>query len=107
MRVNEVAVPIGMSWYEVTILSLTKLTHLANPLQWDAPTINYDFDVTVYSDGTVHVNGSHDGFPAYEIYKSINGGSSSYTIDQYNPYDHGNDITALYPPEDVPLSTTV
>jgi hypothetical protein len=85
--------------------------HLAvdssNPLVLGAPAINYDFDVTVYSDGTVKVTGAHDGFPAYEMYKCINNGSSWYTIYQYNPYDNGKDVSALAPPEDVSVSRTV
>ncbi|MCG7408570.1 DUF3238 domain-containing protein [Paenibacillus sp. ACRRX] len=46
-----------------------------NPLFTDAPNIDWKYDVTVKSDGTVTVVGEHDGYPAHEIYKRVDNGT--------------------------------
>ncbi|WP_160036960.1 DUF3238 domain-containing protein [Paenibacillus sp. An7] len=47
----------------------------ANPLMPGSPAINYQFYVYVSKAGQIRLEGMHDGFPSYEVYASVNGGT--------------------------------
>jgi len=44
----------------------------SNPLNVYAPTVDYLLIVHAKKDGTVEIQGAHDGFPCYEFYKQVN-----------------------------------
>ncbi len=46
----------------------------SNPLNINAPTVDYLLIVHVKKDGTVDIEGKHDGFPCYEFYKQTDFG---------------------------------
>ncbi|MDM5153704.1 DUF3238 domain-containing protein [Bacillus sp. DX1.1] len=46
----------------------------SNPLNVYAPPVDYLLIVHVKKDGTVDIEGAHDGFPCYEFYKEVNFG---------------------------------
>ncbi|PFH88464.1 DUF3238 domain-containing protein [Bacillus sp. AFS088145] len=46
----------------------------SNPLNLNAPTVDYHLNVHVKKDGIVDIEGRHDGFPCYEFYKQVNFG---------------------------------
>ncbi len=46
----------------------------SNPLNAYAPPVDYLLTVQVKKDGTVYIQGAHDGFPCYEFYKQVNFG---------------------------------
>lgn len=46
----------------------------SNPLNAAAPPADYLLTVQVKIDGTVDIQGLHDGFPCYEFYKQVNFG---------------------------------
>jgi len=79
-----------------------------NPLVFGAP----DIDLEIFLDLNLPrreliVNGSHDGFPAYEVYVSIEGVGTRRVYD-YHP--RGNTIInhkKLFPPKDVTVATLV
>lgn len=72
-----------------------------NPLVFGAPDIDWDFTIEIDTSQDPPqwtLTGSHDGFPAYEIY--ING-QTIYTYSPGTPpFDFG-DLRALFPPLDV------
>ncbi len=74
-----------------------------NALVTGSPAIDADVSVMVRrtSDGGIEVKacGSHDGFPAHELY--VNG----QAVHQYDPEAAGNGPTALMPPEDIDVNT--
>jgi hypothetical protein len=47
----------------------------SNPLNIYAPTVDYLLTVHVKKDGSIDIQGSHDGFPCYEFYKQVDFGS--------------------------------
>ena len=66
-----------------------------NPLAWYACAIDLNLDVTIDpASRTCTVQGQHDGFPAYEVYVTADGGAgvSVYT---YDPRVAGEGPTAL------------
>ncbi|MGZ8888876.1 MAG: DUF3238 domain-containing protein [Halobacteriota archaeon] len=71
-----------------------------NPLAPVAPASDYDFTVTVYRNGTVHIQGSHDGFPAYEVYKNIDNSPKWIEIYRHDPRRTGENQYDLAPPMD-------
>lgn len=79
-----------------------------NPLVFGAP----DIDLEIFLDLNLQrreliVNGAHDGFPAYEVYVSIDGVGTRRVYD-YHP--RGNTIInhkKLFPPKDVTVTTFV
>lgn len=46
----------------------------SNPLNSFAPPVDYLLTVQIKIDGTVDIQGEHDGFPCYEFYKQVNFG---------------------------------
>ncbi|HDR5650872.1 TPA: DUF3238 domain-containing protein [Bacillus anthracis] len=46
----------------------------SNPLNAAAPAADYLLAIRVNKNGTVHVEGVHDGFPCYEFYKQVDFG---------------------------------
>ncbi|MED0827416.1 DUF3238 domain-containing protein [Bacillus pacificus] len=46
----------------------------SNPLNINAPAVDYLLTVHVKEDGTVDIEGAHDGFPCYEFYKQTDFG---------------------------------
>ncbi|MEH7463525.1 DUF3238 domain-containing protein [Bacillus thuringiensis] len=47
----------------------------SNPLNVYAPPVDYLLTVHVKKDGTVEIQGEHDGFPCFEFYKQVDFGS--------------------------------
>ncbi|MCZ7593312.1 MAG: DUF3238 domain-containing protein [Kiritimatiellae bacterium] len=70
----------------------------ANPLVPFAPAIDYDFTVTIDStdplNSTYQITGSHDGFPAYEVY------ISNQRIHEHDPIATGEGPLSLGPPKE-------
>ncbi|WP_046228177.1 DUF3238 domain-containing protein [Paenibacillus dauci] len=62
-------------------LSLKNATSI--PLIPGAPKINYAFNLTVRKNGTITLEGEHDGFPSYEVYARVSNGGWQ-TIYQFN-----------------------
>ncbi|WP_157722042.1 DUF3238 domain-containing protein [Tumebacillus avium] len=69
----------------------------ADPFIDVAPAVNYDFIITVHSNGYVQVTGTHDGFPAFEIYKSFDNGATWGTVYKYDPRPIEAGLTELFP----------
>ncbi|CAM4417918.1 hypothetical protein BAMA_04155 [Bacillus manliponensis] len=44
----------------------------SNPLNIYVPSADYLLTVHVKKDGTIQIQGTHDGFPCYEFYKQVN-----------------------------------
>ncbi|MFF2156958.1 DUF3238 domain-containing protein [Paenibacillus chitinolyticus] len=76
---------------------------VSEPFQWYAPDIDYDFTFTVYDSGLVQVQGSHDGFPCYEVYKKIDF-QPWETVYTWDGPAKGKDLNALFPPMDVSVN---
>ncbi|MFD1887121.1 DUF3238 domain-containing protein [Paenibacillus wenxiniae] len=64
----------------------------SNPLVSVAPAINYTFNITLFMDGRVELEGNHDAFPCYEVYARANNGAwkpiyqfTETTIDKLAP----------------------
>jgi Protein of unknown function (DUF3238) len=55
----------------------------SNPLNEQAPTVDYLLAVSVKRDGVLEISGAHDGFPCFEFYKQIDFGpfETIYTHD--------------------------
>jgi hypothetical protein len=73
-----------------------------NPLVTGSPAIDADVSVLLRRTSSgieAKAYGSHDGFPAHELY--VNG----QRIHHYDPVDAGNGPTALLPPEDRDVDT--
>ncbi|WP_375103242.1 DUF3238 domain-containing protein [Paenibacillus sp. RS8] len=62
--------------------------------------IDYEFTLYVYKNGIISIQGSHDGFPAYEVYTEANSGGYQ-NIYLFDPRDHGKNQLSLLPPMDV------
>lgn len=70
-----------------------------NPVQVGSPNINYDFYVTFYISGQIHIEGRYDGFPNYEIYKRVDYGYWDTVLN----FRHQT-IASLGYPEDQPIN---
>ena len=71
----------------------------SNPLVTGSPAISYTINITIdRSTGTYSMEGSHDGFPAYEIY--ING----KRVYQHDPLATGDDLNSLFPDEEYTIN---
>ncbi|MEH7356596.1 DUF3238 domain-containing protein [Neobacillus drentensis] len=46
----------------------------SNPLNVYAPPVDYLLTVLVKNDGSIDIQGAHDGFPCFEFYKQVNFG---------------------------------
>jgi RHS repeat-associated protein len=75
------------------------------PLIPGAPAINLtaDFHVNLES-RSARLVGTHDGFPAYEAYISVDGGPGT-AIYQYNPFVAGEGPFSLFPPMEHSVAT--
>jgi outer membrane protein OmpA-like peptidoglycan-associated protein len=72
----------------------------SNPLVTGAPAINLDAEFHLNLATRVCIfHMDHDGFPGYEAYISPDGEPAT-AIYTYDPRDHGEGITALFPPMD-------
>lgn len=73
-----------------------------NKLVSGAPSINYQFDVTITpkADGTFdyQISGATDGFPAYELWITDETNNKSYLLFNYTPTESGYGLLALIPP---------
>jgi hypothetical protein len=77
----------------------------SNPLAPGAPAINFEGDFHLDTTRrTCSLQGSHDGFPAYEAYVTANGGSGTFVYG-YDPRTAGEGPSALFPPMDKSAST--
>ena len=47
----------------------------SNPLNVYAPPVDYVLNVCVKQDGSIDIQGEHDGFPCFEFYKQVDFGS--------------------------------
>ena len=47
----------------------------SNPLNVYAPSVDYLLNVQVKEDGSIVMQGAHDGFPCFEFYKQVNFGT--------------------------------
>lgn len=78
----------------------------SNPLAPGAPAINFEGDFHVdMARRTCSLQGSHDGFPAYEAYVTANGGSGT-AVYTYDPRTTDEGPSALFPPMDKSASTS-
>ena len=73
-----------------------------NPFEPFAPAINYTLTITVYKNGTVSIEGTHDGFPCYEAYVRLNSGAwkNLYQFSQQT-------IASLAPPEEINVNKSL
>jgi hypothetical protein len=77
----------------------------SNPLVLFAPAIDYNINISIMpgqngESDNVEVKGTHDGFPAYEIWVESDG-KEGKLIYNYTPGNNSTDMLKLYPPEDV------
>ncbi|WP_221774377.1 DUF3238 domain-containing protein, partial [Puniceicoccus vermicola] len=83
------------NWISDRSIELTCKLDSANPLVSGAPSINYTLKVTIdRNNNTYTLEGTHDGFPAYEVY--INGSR----VYEHDPLETGEGIGSLFPPEE-------
>lgn len=68
-----------------------------NPLVGGSPNIDYNFTIRVNRSGGVLITGTHDGFPAYELWRKKSGYSAEL-IWSHDPRDTGETINSLFPP---------
>jgi len=47
----------------------------ADPLIPGAPAVNYHLFVSIHKSGLISIEGLHDGYPSFEVYASVNGGT--------------------------------
>lgn len=75
---------------------------VGNPLQPDAPNIDYKFTIKSTRSGIIRLTGKHDGFPAYELWKKVDGqtpkklwsrlpGSNDSSLSLFPPMDKSVD----------------
>jgi hypothetical protein len=80
-------------------LYLSVKCHCANPAVLLAPAIDYEFTLKVTRTGSVRITGKHDGFPAYEFWRNIEGKNGGpELVYTHNPLDTGDTILSLGPP---------
>jgi len=65
-----------------------------------APAVNYDFTIKVTRAGSVRITGRHDGFPAYEFWRKLDG-KSPQLVYLHDPRKTGHTVNALFPPMDI------
>jgi hypothetical protein len=86
------------SWVDINVRH-----SVGTPVFWDIlPNIDYDFDITVYKASVTTISGEHDGFPDYEVYRSI----GLYIWDQLNYWDasaEGQSIYSLADPMEIEI----
>ncbi|WP_054955285.1 DUF3238 domain-containing protein [Paenibacillus dakarensis] len=78
----------------------------ANPLVSSAPAIDWEYTITVTNTGKVTVNGTHDGYPAHEIYKRVDYGTPT-RIYTHDPRVTGETPASLAPPMEHSVNRTV
>ncbi|WP_312855541.1 DUF3238 domain-containing protein [Litoribacterium kuwaitense] len=71
--------------------------HAGNPLNTDAPAIDWEYTVDVNSSGIVTLDGRHDGYPAHEIYKRLDNGAP-VELYRHDPRVSGEGPESLFPP---------
>jgi hypothetical protein len=74
-----------------------------NKLVAGAPSINYQFDVTITpsADGKTfdyQISGTTDGFPAYELWITDETNNQSFLLFNYTPTETGDTPFSLFPP---------
>ena len=84
------------------LLKLNFTVDASNPLlPLIAPAINLSLSIyIILNNRTAIIIGEHDGFPAYEIYISSDGGTGQ-ALYTYDPRTEGNSPTALFPPMEI------
>ena len=86
---------------EAGILYLDVKCHCANPMVPLAPHIDYEFTLKITRTGSVRITGRHDGFPAYEFWRNIEGKAGGpELVYTHNPLVTGDTVKSLYPPMD-------
>ncbi|ANY66737.1 hypothetical protein BBD42_09875 [Paenibacillus sp. BIHB 4019] len=56
-----------------------------------SPDIDWEYTIRVYSDGKVSVTGTHDSYPAHEIWKKVDS-SAPVSLHQYDPRTAGETV---------------
>jgi RHS repeat-associated protein len=84
----------------------------SNPIVTDSPGISFHFNVSVTSDGpnstaSVSINGTHDGFPAYELQINRPEAGTTTITNLHDPNKTGDTPRALYPPEEKKVNKTI
>jgi hypothetical protein len=74
-----------------------------NKLVSGAPSINYQFDVTITPSADkktfdYQIKGATDGFPAYEFWITDETNNKSFLLFNYTPTQTGDTPWALFPP---------
>ncbi|GAB6427944.1 hypothetical protein bcgnr5372_38430 [Bacillus luti] len=54
-----------------TAVEFQMIASASNPLNELAPTADYSLRVKIDTEGAMHIEGTHDGFPCYEFYTQI------------------------------------
>lgn len=65
-----------------------------NPLILGAPKINYEFTLKVTRPGSVRITGKHDGFPAYEFWRKLDG-KTAKQVWLHDPRVTGDTVLSL------------
>lgn len=69
----------------------------ANPLVPGSPGITFDFKIKISDKGEMCLTGSHDGYPAYEIY-IYREGQPPFLLHGHDPRITGENERSLFPP---------
>lgn len=93
--------PIITNYTSEKVLEINCRLNSNNPLVTGSPAINYTLKLTINRDSNTYtLTGTHDGFPAYEVY--ING----KRIYEHDPLETGEGLGSLFPPEEHSVNET-
>ncbi|GIP46329.1 hypothetical protein J45TS6_47880 [Paenibacillus sp. J45TS6] len=69
---------------------------VADPLIGVAPAVNYKFYVYANKQGKIELEGMHDGYPSFEVYAQVNGGTwqNIYLFEEQT-------VASLFPPMEI------
>ncbi|MDF9412405.1 DUF3238 domain-containing protein [Brevibacillus laterosporus] len=91
---------LDVKWINSKQVKYKVVCSSANPLVPNAPAIDYEFKVTLNSDGTGTFEGLHDGFPNYEVYIDTDNsmGNRKNVVYTFDIADHNETPASLFPP---------
>lgn len=85
--------PLQGNWADIKLSA-----DVAIPTFNPSPAINWNYTIRVNKNGTVSVQGTHDGYPAHEIWKRVDSSPYPVSIHQYHPSSSGHTVhTGLFP----------